>query len=683
MPSPASPTTPRPGTARPAAVPALTARAGLVAGAVLTVAAALLAALLVGITAPSGLADPGAVVRWGTSVVTAVGRVAGAVVVGALLLAAAVLPRGTGRVASDGRAWPATVLVAAVAAGVWTIAAIGDLVLGYATVSGTPPSSAGFGAELGLFVTQVPMGRTLVAVVVLAALVCVVALLVTTPRGALLAGLTALAVLALQSQTGHAAGDANHDLAVTSMFLHLSGAAIWVGGLAALALVAHRLEDDLRPTVARFSPVAGWAYLAITVSGLVNAGLRLGGPGDLLGTAYGRLLLVKVALFALLGLAGLAHRRAVIPRLQPTASGRAPALFWRLVAVEIAVLGAISGLSAVLGDTPPPVPQARTGELTPAEIVTGHPLPPPPTTELWLTSFRWDLLVAFGCAAGLVVYVRWVRRLRARGDRWPVSRTLSAVVGLLLLAWVTSGGPAVYGHILFSAHMIQHMIMVMVVPIFLALSAPVTLASRALPVRKDGSRGPREWLLGTVHSRWATFFANPLVAAVNFAGSMVVFYYTPAFELALTTTLGHLLMVVHFTLAGYLFVNALVGVDPGPTRPAYPIRLVLLFGTMVFHAFFGVALVTQEVLLVPEWFGLLGRPWGPSALEDQRDGGAIAWGISEVPMLALAIGIAIAWTRDDERTARRQDRAADRDGGQELAAYNAMLARMAERDEAR
>jgi len=175
-----------------------------------------------------------------------------------------------------------------------------------------------------------------------------------------------------------------------------------------------------------------------------------------------------------------------------------------------------------------------------------------------------------------------------------------------------------------------------------------------------------------------TFFANPLVACVNFAGSMIVFYYTPLFELSLTTYLGHLLMVVHFSLAGYLFANALIGVDPGPARPAYPVRLLLLFTTMAFHAFFGLALVSGVTLLVPEWFGLLGRPWGPPALADQQAGGGIAWGISELPMLTLAIALAVAWTRDDERTARRRDRAADRDGDAELTEYNAMLARLAQ-----
>jgi putative copper resistance protein D len=139
-------------------------------------------------------------------------------------------------------------------------------------------------------------------------------------------------------------------------------------------------------------------------------------------------------------------------------------------------------------------------------------------------------------------------------------------------------------------------------------------------------------------------------------------------------------MVVHFSLAGYLFVNALVGIDPGPTRPGYPQRLLLLFATMAFHAFFGVALTTGDVLLVPDWFGLLGREWGPSAIVDQQRGGGVAWGIGELPTLALAIAVAFAWARDDERTAKRRDRKVERDGDTEMDEYNAMLARLAGRD---
>ena len=650
---------------------------GVVAAGVAALATALLALWASGAAEPPLLGDPGGVVRWGLPTTTALADVAGAVTLGALALAVFVLPRdrGPGRRGRtvDGRAWPAALVVAAVAAGAWTVLVLVELVLAYANVAGRPVGGPGFDAELGLFVTQITLGRILLAVVGLAAVTCVAALLVTTPRGALIAALPAAVALVLQAQSGHASGAASHELAISSMFLHLAGVTLWVGGLVALAVLYPRLGVDLPAAVGRYSAVAGWCFVAVGASGTVNAWIRLGGP-DGLGSRYGWLVAGKVAALGVLGAFGWMHRRAVLPRLADR-----PRVFWRLAAVEVAVMGAATGLAAALAATPPPVPADAppTTTLTPAEIVTGHPLPPAPTTERWLTLFRWDLLVALGCLAAAVVYLRWVRRLRARGDTWPVGRTVCLVVGLLVLAWSTSGGPAVYGHVLFSAHMVQHMLLVMVAPVLLALSAPVTLAARALPARTDGSRGPREWVLGIVHSRVAGFFANPVVACVNFAGSMVVFYFTPLFPLALSTYLGHLLMVVHFTLAGYLFANALIGVDPGPRRPAYPVRLLLLFATMAFHAFFGLALVEGEVLLAPDWFGLLGRPWGPPALADQQAGGGIAWGVSELPMLALAIALAVSWTKDDERTARRRDRDAERTGDAELVAYNAMLARLA------
>ncbi|VTR75692.1 cytochrome c oxidase assembly protein [Cellulomonas hominis] len=637
-----------------------------------------------GAAAPTALRDPGALVRWGLPVASTASELAASATLGGLVLLITVLVRR-----QDGAAARVASGVTAVAAAVWTLAAVVELVLTYANVAGLPLTDPAFGGELGQFVTQFELGRVLLFVAVAAAVVTALALMTTSPLGA--AGIAAVVVVALwqAAQTGHAAGAASHDLATSSMFLHLLGAALWIGTLTALSPLAHRLGSDLAPAVARFSVIAGWCFAAVAVSGTVNSIIRVGSWADL-GTRYGVLLLAKIALFGVLGLLGLAHRRRVVSRL--AGDERAPAtwLFWRLVLVELTVMGAVSGVAVALGASPPPVPDEAITDPTPAEIVTGHALPPEPTTLSWVTQWRWDVLLASAAVAGLVVYVRWVVRLRRRGDTWPWLRTVSWVAGMVLFFWTTSGGPAMYGHVLFSAHMVEHMILAMVVPVLLALSAPVTLALRALPSRgtrsgagkagPDLSRGPREWLLLLVHSPWGRFFANPVVAAVNFAGSMIVFYYTDVFAWALTSEVGHYVMVVHFSLAGYLFVNALVGIDPGPQRPPYPQRLLLLFATMAFHAFFGVALTSGDVLLVPEWFGLLGREWGPSAIEDQQRGGGVAWGIGELPTLALAIGVAFAWARDDDRTARRRDRKVDRDGDVEMDEYNAMLARLAARD---
>jgi putative copper resistance protein D len=258
-------------------------------------------------------------------------------------------------------------------------------------------------------------------------------------------------------------------------------------------------------------------------------------------------------------------------------------------------------------------------------------------------------------------------------------RGLTWYAGLAVLLWATCGAPAIYGRVLFSAHMIGHMTVGMVVPLLLVAAAPITLALRTLPVRHDGTRGPREWLLVAVESRPLRALGHPVVAAVLFTGSLIVFYHSPLFGLALRTHVGHELMFVHFLLTGYLFVWMLVGVDPGPRRPPPAARLVVLLATMGFHAFFGVTLVSGTAVLEPEWFTALGRTWGDDALADQKVGGGIAWAVGELPTLVLALLIAVQWSRSDAREARRLDRRADRDGDADLTAYNAMLAGMADR----
>ena len=254
-----------------------------------------------------------------------------------------------------------------------------------------------------------------------------------------------------------------------------------------------------------------------------------------------------------------------------------------------------------------------------------------------------------------------------------------------MLAWLTfiwsvSGAPGVYGRVSFSWHMTSHMTIAMIVPILLVLAAPITLIARVEPHRKDGTYGPREIVLGLVHSKYVAFWANPIVAGINFVFELIIFYYSPLFELALTTHTGHVLMIVHFLLAGYLFAMVLVGVDPGPRKWAPALRLVVLFATMSFHAFFGVAIQSSNTLLAPGFFSIVNIPWIPDPLLDQRHGGAIAWGIGDVPSLLLAMLLVLAWVRSDDAEARRHDRQADRDHDADLTAYNARLASIAEHD---
>ncbi|WNM27166.1 cytochrome c oxidase assembly protein [Demequina capsici] len=559
----------------------------------------------------------------------------------------------------------------------WAVLAVAYLLVEASVITLVPLTDAAYGATLGQFITQIAIGQAFLQMAIAAVVASMVSALVRTPVQAAWAMVPVAWSIGWQAETGHAAGAADHHLAVSALALHMVGASLWLGVVVAVAWLGPVLDSDAAAVARRMSRVAAWAASAVVVSGVINAALRMTGPSDLWSTTYGRVLLVKVAAMGVaMGLA-VWHRRTTLPRLAERPSRR---LFTRVMVVDAAVLIFVTGLAAVLSNSAPPVPNTAVPDPSPAFLLTGYELPPAPTVATWFLDYRLEILSAFVLVAMAFLYLRWTTRLRRRGDGWPWYRDVSWLVGIATMLWITQGGPAIYGMVTFSGHMVQHMMLVMVAPIPLTFAAPVTLALRALPPRTDGSRGPREWIRGLVESRWVRFFANPVVAAVNFAGSLVVFYYSPIFHFALANHAGHLWMVLHFTLAGYFFANALIGIDPGPTRPRYPMRLVLLFATMAFHAFFGVSLASSEVLLVPDWFGLMGRPWGPDAITDQQWGGEIAWGIGELPVLALAIGVAVAWRRSDDRESRRQDRQAERDDDAELRRYNAMLGRIAESD---
>jgi cytochrome c oxidase assembly factor CtaG/putative copper export protein len=638
---------------------------------VLGCGATVLAVWFTGATAPSVLVDPGAAVRWGLPLVRVLIDLAQALTIGLLVLACLALP-----VTRPRKAYPPALRAASATAGVWAVAMLVNAVLTYSDVSGQPMSDPAFGQQLTSFLRDIDLGRGIAVAALIAALVATLAAGATTIGSAGLLLLLTSVSLIPPALAGHSAGASDHETAVTSLGLHLLGVTVWVGGLGGLILLRRELGGRaLAKAASRFSYLAAWCFGVVAASGAINGWLRVGGPSGL-GSRYGVVLLGKVAALVVLGVMGWRHRQRTLPALE---AGK-PWAFARLAAVETAVMALAVGLGAALSRSAPPVPDVPSARPGAAEALTGYPLPPPPSVTNYVTRWQPDLLWAVLVGLGVLLYLVGVRRLHRRGDRWPVGRTICWFIGLMVLIYVTCGPPMTYGRVQFSAHMIAHMVIGMVVPIFLVLGAPVTLALRALHPRRDGSRGAREWLLAIIGCRFLRFLCNPVVVAVNFGFSLSLFYYSDLFRLALTTHVGHELMHAHFLVAGYLLAWLMIGVDPGPSRPGYPLRMVTMFVTLSFHSFFGISLMMSNRLLAPDFFGALGRDWGGSLPEDQKLGGGIAWGIGELPTLALLLILAIQWTRTDAREVRRRDRAADRDGDAELIAYNAMLARLAEAD---
>ena len=623
-----------------------------------------------------GLPDPGPLVRVGLPIATAIRDLSAAVTVGLLVTAATVLP-GPGARQGRRQLTPLqsrTITWAVAAAATWTAVAASGLLLTYADLAGSPLGLDTL-AALTYFVTDFDLGRALGLSAAGALLTGLLTATATTPGRLGTATVLAIAALLPIAWTGHGGSSLNHATAIDAQITHLVGISVWVGGLAALTLLRPRLGVDLPTAVGRFSSLAGWCYGMVAVGGLAGAAVRLPAPAALTTTTYGLILLAKVVALSALGLAGWYHRRRLLPRLaNPGSRG-----FARLAAGELIVMGIAVGLGVALSRTAPP--DAVLTETLPATTaLLGYPMPPALTLTTIFTAWRPDPLWLPLTAAAIVCYLLAVARLRRRRIRWPVSRSIAFLVGGTLLIIATSGSPGVYGQVLFSMHMVQHMTIATAVPAFLVLGAPITLALRALPARTDGSRGPREWLLAAVHSRYARLLSNPLIVIAIFLGSLVAFYYTPALEFSLRTHIGHLLMLGHFLIAGYLFANIICGIDPGPARPPHLFRLLMLIITFGFHAFFAVSLLSGSALLAESWYASLDRGWGPSLADDQALGVALSWALGDYPIAILAVALIVSWIADDAREARRYDRRADRDGDAELAAYNSHLQRLHEDD---
>jgi cytochrome c oxidase assembly factor CtaG/putative copper export protein len=624
----------------------------------------------------TGLPDPGPVTTLGLPFVRAAGEIAAVLAVGSFLFAAFLVPpQRSGVLDADGYR---ALRLGTVASGVWAVCAALLVPLTISDVSGHPVADLSPGqmwSLAGLITTTSAWRWT----AILAAVITLASLSVLrwswTPV-LLAASVTTLIPLGL---TGHSSAGGAHDLATNGLLIHLVAASLWAGGL--LALLAHALRRGGHTGLAarRFSMIALWCWVAMALSGLVNALVRVQ-PSDLLTTGYGRLIIAKFVALCLLGGLGWRQRRAGVAALQVDPSPpQARSALMRLALIEAAVFGLTFGVAVGLSRTAPPPPPARLPSIPEAEI--GYDFGGPPTVARILFDWRFDLI--FGSAAIILaaVYVAALVRLHRRGDKWPPGRTVAWLLGCLVLLFVTSSGVGRYMPAMFSMHMVVHMCLSMLIPILLVLGAPVTLALRALPAAGRGDPpGMREWLLAALHSRLSRFLTNPVVATVLFVAGFYGLYLSNLFDITASSHAGHLAMNVHFLLSGYLFYWVVIGVDPTP-RPIPPLaKVAVVFASLPLHAFFGVVLMGTRKVLGADYYRSLGLSWHTDLLGDQRLGGGIAWAAGELPLVLVMLALLIQWARSDRRTAKRLDRAAERDDDAELTAYNAMLAQLAQRD---
>ncbi|WP_433534977.1 cytochrome c oxidase assembly protein [Micromonospora sp. CA-249363] len=299
----------------------------------------------------------------------------------------------------------------------------------------------------------------------------------------------------------------------------------------------------------------------------------------------------------------------------------------------------------------------------PSTLAAGTEATPPPfTIGAVLTETRLDSWLALGLVLAAGLYLYGVHRLRIRGDRWPVARTVFFLgPGLGGIALVTVSGLHAYDTALLSVHMVQHMVLSMVSPIFLALGAPMTLALRTLPVR------PRKRLLAIVHSRIARVYSFPLVAFAIFVVNPFALYFSDLYRFTLEHAWAHELVHAHFIMTGCVFFWPLLGLDPLPGRWPYPARALLMLLSVPFHTVLGLTIMQSTTLFGGDWYPSLNLSWSdPKA--DQVVAGGILWAGGEFVSVTMLAVLVVQWVKQSEREARRVDRELDRQEARDRAA---------------
>ena len=542
--------------------------------------------------------------------------------------------------------------------GLWVITSIGNLLATLANIFESDITEVLKLTIIRSFITQVTLGKLLAYQIVISLLVFVLSSRVKRNGGAFWLMLLALSGQLAPVFQSHSSSLGSHSLAIGSLVIHVTALTFWIGSVIALRLM---VTEDKALAFPRVSTIALWSSFAVVLSGVVNAWTRLR-ISDSWFTTYGALIALKVVLTISIFIFASKLRKGVD-------------LQW-LLPFEIGLMSLILGIGSVLNRFTPeetaPATFDRVRELT------GISMPQPPT--LSRVFFEYE---ANGLMLGLLVfvtalYIRGVVALSRRGDKWPVGRTISFAIGISLLDYATSGGLGLYAHFSFQYHMIAHMVLSMIAPIAIILSAPITLALRTLPIGRDKEeRGIRGLLINFLHSKPTSIWTHPLVALAIFDGSLFALYFTPLFGNLMTGHFGHLIMDLHFIAAGLLFFHVIVGIDPNPRKVHHLVRVVILLAAMSIHAFFSIALMSANDLIDGGYYQLLDRPWSTDLLSDQKVGAAIGWAMGEIPIVAALIATFIQWMRSDAREAKR----ADKRSATDLAEYNAYLEKLAARED--
>lgn len=291
----------------------------------------------------------------------------------------------------------------------------------------------------------------------------------------------------------------------------------------------------------------------------------------------------------------------------------------------------------------------------PSLVVAHGPIPPDrPTLASLVLEWHVDPLIAGAIllsAGAWLLLVRRIRRLH-RGHPVALLRSAAFLGGLAVIALALMSGIERYDTTLFSVHMVQHLLLMLVAAPLLVLSAPVTQLLRA------ASPGVRtRWLLPVLHSDAVAALGHPIVAWLTFTLVAWGSHFTSLFDLALEDSGIHQVEHIAYLASALLFWWPVVAADPARRRLPHPARALYLLVQLPVNSFLGMAILFADAPLYPH-YATLGSPYGITALADQQLAGGLMWLAGDFVFIGAILAIVAAWMRHEERDAPAAERRA-------------------------
>src|SRR5580700_1917665 len=300
-------------------------------------------------------------------------------------------------------------------------------------------------------------------------------------------------------------------------------------------------------------------------------------------------------------------------------------------------------------------------------LAAGYHGPPELTVTRALAEWTLDpwmlaLIVLLGGA-----YLTGVLRARATVP-WPVARPIwfcGLGLGFLLIATMSWVG--VYQSALLYPRAVQTVLLVLVVPLFLALGRPLTLFAAVFP--RAGAR-----LEAVIRCRPARILTFPAITTFALVAVPFVMYFTSWYTAVFRSGTVRELTFLALMAPGFAFFWTLLRVDPVPKKYSYAVSMWITGAEVIGDAFLGLAIIAYPNLIGAAWYHALARPWGPTLQSDQIIGGGALWILGDLVGLPFLAAQLIQLMREDEsaavaidadldaRDAERQTATAARDG---------------------